>query len=84
MSSELSLTHVMCNSVGESLKFTQRGRSNSQYRDEILHHFETRGNYCLLVFTGESNQKPGFLGWCRISPMHSIARLLVLGGPLSF
>ena len=23
--------------------------------DDILHHFETKGNHCLLVFTGESN-----------------------------
>ena len=28
---------------------------------EIL--LETMGNHCLLVFTGESNQKPGFLRW---------------------
>ena len=28
--------------------------------DEIMHHFETMGNHCLLVFTGESNH-------CRVS-----------------
>ena len=25
------------------------------WMDEILHHFETMGNHCLLVFTGESS-----------------------------
>ena len=34
------------------------------WMDEILHHLQTMGNHCLLVFTGESNQKPGFLRWC--------------------
>ena len=27
--------------------------------DQILHYFEAMGNYCLLVFTGESPE--GFL-----------------------
>ena len=31
------------------------------WMDEILDHFETMRNHCLLVFTGESSF-PGFLG----------------------
>ena len=39
--------------------------------DEILHHFETMGDHCLLVFTGESPFQ-GFLGGAKwISPIHS-------------
>ena len=34
--------------------------------DEILHHFETMGNHCLLVYTGESSFQ-GFLGGARPS-----------------
>ena len=37
--------------------------------DEILHHFETIGNYRLLAFyRGSINL--GFLRWCRISSIH--------------
>ena len=35
------------------------------WMDEVLHHFETMGSHCLLVFTGESFI-PGFLRWCNI------------------
>ena len=31
------------------------------WMDKILHHFETMGNLCLLVFTGEPSFQ-GFLG----------------------
>ena len=33
--------------------------------DEILHHFETTGNHCLLVLQG-NRIIPGFLGWCEM------------------
>ena len=35
--------------------------------DEILHHFETKGNQCLLVFTGPSSFE-GFLGGAGFCP----------------
>ena len=38
---------------------------------EIVHHFETMGSHCLLVFTGVIII-PGFLRWCRISTIHSV------------
>ena len=39
--------------------------------DKILHHFETMGNHCSLVFTGESSF-PCFLGGTKwISSIHS-------------
>ena len=38
---------------------------------EILHHFETTGNHCLLVFI-KTIIIPGLLRWCRISSIHSI------------
>ena len=37
----------------------------------ILHHFETMGIHCLLVFTGESSFQ-GFLGAKWISSIHSL------------
>ena len=41
------------------------------WMDEILHHLETMGNRCLLVFTGESSFQ-GFLGGAKwISSIHS-------------
>ena len=44
--------------------------------DEILHHFETMGNHCVLVFTRESSFQ-GFLGGAgfrpsTVSPMGSL------------
>ena len=30
-------------------------RGGAQWMDEILHHFETMGNHCWLIFTGESS-----------------------------
>ena len=38
----------------------------------ILHLFETMGSHCLFVFAGESFI-PGFLRWCRIWSIHSMA-----------
>ena len=39
----------------------------------ISHHFETTGNHCLLVFTGESSFQ-GFLGGAKwISSIHSLS-----------
>ena len=32
--------------------------------DEISDHFDTMRSHCLLLFAGESNQKPGCLWWC--------------------
>ena len=40
--------------------------------DKILHHFETMGIHCLLIFTGKIII-PGVLRWCRISSIHSSA-----------
>ena len=40
------------------------------WMDEILHHFETMGHHCLLVFVG-GIILPGFLRWCRTSLIHS-------------
>ena len=37
------------------------------WMDEILHHLETMGNHCLLVFTGESSFQ-GFLGGAGFRP----------------
>ena len=37
------------------------------WMDEILHHFETTGNHCLLVFTGQSFSQ-GFLGGAGFRP----------------
>ena len=45
------------------------------WMDEILHHFETMGNHCSSVFTGESLFYVGFLGWCRISFIHSLVSI---------
>ena len=42
------------------------------WMDKILHHFETMGNHCLLVFTGNQTI-PGLLRWCRILSIHSMA-----------
>ena len=44
-----------------------RGSNTIPWMDEILHHFETMGNYCLLVFTGESPFQ-GFLGGAGFCP----------------
>ena len=42
------------------------------WMDEILHHFETMGSRCLLVFTGESSFQ-GFLGGAKwISSIHCL------------
>ena len=38
---------------------------------EILHHFETMGNPCLLVFIYWGTIIPGFLRRCRISSIHN-------------
>ena len=38
------------------------------WTESISHHFETMGNTYLLVFTGVV---PSFVGWCRISSIHS-------------
>ena len=50
---------------------TTSGSPTILWMDEILHHFETMGNQCLLVFTGTGISIPGFLRWCRISSIHS-------------
>ena len=34
---------------------------------EILHHFETKGNHCVLVFIGQSSFE-GFLGNAGVCP----------------
>ena len=55
------------------------------WMDEILHHFQTMGNHCLLVFTGESPFQ-GFLGgagfrpsteWNRFDRTHASPRRLL-------
>ena len=58
--------------------------------DEILHHFETMGNHCLLVFTRESDHSRVSERWClrgfrnhphdRVS--HPVADLLHVVGVL--
>ena len=59
-------------SAGSSL------RMKEQYillwMDKILHHFETIGNHCSLVFTGESSFQV-FFRWCRILSIHSMGVL---------
>ena len=34
--------------------------------DEILHHFETIANHCLLVFTLGKHRPAGFFRWCEM------------------
>ena len=43
------------------------------WMDEILHHVETMGSHCSLVFTGESSFQ-GLLERCRILSIHSITQ----------
>ena len=41
------------------------------WMDEILHHFETMGNHCLLAFAGQSSFQGLVRRWCRILSIHS-------------
>ena len=53
------------------------------WMNEILHHFETMGSHCWLVFTGESFI-PGFLEWCEmdfVHPQYEVHWAQPSGGP---
>ena len=62
---------ILSESVGESER-TKPKATNRLWMDKIRsHHFETMGNHCLLVFTGNQTI-PGFLRWCRNSSIHGM------------
>ena len=48
------------------------------WMDEILHQFETNGNHCSLVFTGESSFQ-GFLGGAGFRPSTVWGAFFVVG-----
>ena len=54
------------------------GEGELLWMDEILHHFETRGNHCLLVFTRGIIRNRGLLGAKWIS-IHSITISHLIG-----
>ena len=46
-------------------------RAGANVPTDFLHHFETKGNHCLLAFTGQSSFE-GFLGLQDLTNFHSV------------
>ena len=50
---------------------------------EVLHHFETMGNHCLLVLNCRGILIAGFLGWCELDFVHQQYSLAIKLTPQS-